>query len=161
MTNSSNWGLQSRSHDDCASWFDISLKYPYRGAKCYDIRRATRPTNPDHDGLAGLKDVESTEYSVCTRYSTSKWFSIWAPNKSSIFYINLLTQQSPKTLPWSSLWHFQVLTVVTRIEGKQQTEPLPVSASHWETNLKHEGGGRRIELADPAKQLGLDSPMVP
>lgn len=46
------------------------------------------------------------------------------------------THNSPlQTLPWSPLWHFQVFTVVTNIEGKQQTEPLPVSASHWETIL--------------------------
>lgn len=32
--------------------------------------------------------------------------------------------------------------MVTIIEGKQQTEPLPVSASHWETHLKHQ----KIEL---------------
>lgn len=55
------------------------------------------------------------------------------------FTTQIYSHDSPlQTLPWSPLWHFQVFTVVTNIEGKQQTEPLPVSASHWETNLKHQ-----------------------
>lgn len=54
------------------------------------------------------------------------------------FTTHIYSHNSPlQTLPWSPLWHFQVFTVVTNIEGKQQTEPLPVSASHWETNPKH------------------------
>lgn len=44
-----------------------------------------------------------------------------------------LQRNKNKTLPGSPLWHFQVFTVVTFIKGKQQIEPLPVSASHRET----------------------------
>lgn len=45
---------------------------------------------------------------------------------------------------------FRSLVIFT--EGKQQTQPLPVSASHWETNLKH----RENSTSIGTKQLRLD-----
>lgn len=107
-----------------------------------------------------LQDFTVHTVTLNIAFSTSKWFFlIWAPINSSIYYTNLLTQQSPyKTLPWSPQWHFQVFTVVTNIEGKQQTEPLPVSASHWETNLKT--SGRALITAVSSEQLRSDNSMV-
>lgn len=82
------------------------------------------------------------------------------PGTSQLFHLLHKTTHrtvSLQTLPGSPLWHFQVFTVVTIIEGKQQTEPLPVSASHWETHLKHQKNRAFIG----AKRLGLDNSMVP
>lgn len=68
------------------------------------------------------------------------------------FTTHIYSHNSPlQTLPWLPLWHFQVFTVVTNIEGKQQTEPLPVSASHWETKLKHQEELYRSRLIKPAQ----------
>lgn len=79
------------------------------------------------------------EQGVGKMYSTSKQLTIQAP-------LPLVTKTPHKTvsskLPGFPLWHFQVFTVLTINKGKQQTEPIPVSASHWETNLKHQ----KIEL---------------
>lgn len=66
----------------------------------------------------------SFEHSVCSTCSTSKWFSIRAPTNHLLRKTYSHDRPPLQTLPWSPLWHFQVFTVVTSIEGKQQTEPF-------------------------------------
>lgn len=121
-------------------------------SKCQRRSASNTPTPPSYNAAEGVEGsigrrptslrIGSSENSICTQNSTSKWFQIKSPINSFIYYTHLLAQQPPKKKTTTCKVTSMALSGLYSGNKcwRQITDwTLPVLASHWETNLKHQG----------------------